>query len=258
KEDAKRHGVSILNPEINHSAAKCVIEEGALRLGFLNITSIGPAMADIILHQRQNGGAFISIADFMERTSIPVESLQSLTDAGAFDLMQPNRRAVRWEIGLRHRSIGQQLALSMSITQDMTELPPLTDWDKMEGEYKSMHLHPSEHVMTYARNQLRPGISPTRDVWGMKNGSKVAVAGLVIRRQRPAGQAIFLTLEDEYGHASFIIWPAVYKRLRHILKEPFLVVRGTVSRREGTMNVVVQQAEILEVLAAPPPSKNWR
>ena len=257
KEDAKRHGVSILNPEINHSAAKCVIEEGALRLGFLNITSIGPAMADIIVHQRQSGGAFTSIADFMERASIPVESLESLADAGAFDLMQSNRRAVRWEIGLRHRTIGQQLALSMPITQDRAELPPLTDWDKMAGEYKSMHLHPSEHVMAYVRNQLRSGISPTRDVWGMKNGSKVAVAGLVIRRQRPAGKAVFLTLEDEYGQVSFIIWPIVYQQLRHILREPFLVARGTVSRREGTMNIIVQQAEMLKVLGTPPASKNW-
>ena len=193
----------------------------------------------------------------MERTSIPVESLESLADAGAFDLMQSNRRAVRWEIGLRHRTIGQQLALSMPITQDRAELPPLTDWDKMAGEYKSMHLHPGEHVMAYVRNQLRSGISPTRDVWGMKNGSKVAVAGLVIRRQRPAGKAVFLTLEDEYGQVSFIIWPIVYQHLRHILREPFLVVRGTVSRREGTMNIIVQQAEILKVLGTPPASKNW-
>ena len=41
KEDAKRHGVQILNPDINKSQAKCIIEGRALRLGFLQCPGTG-------------------------------------------------------------------------------------------------------------------------------------------------------------------------------------------------------------------------
>jgi hypothetical protein len=35
------------------------------------------------------------------------------------------------------------------------------------------------------------------------------------------------------------MWPAVYARFRLQAKEPVLLARGTISRREGTLNVVV-------------------
>ena len=111
--------------------------------------------------------------------------------------------------------------------------------------------------MVYLRKQLVPEVVTSREVAEMDDGTQVSVAGLVIRRQRPLAKAVFVTLEDEYGHSPLIVWPTVYKRLRHALIEPFVVVRGTVSRRNGTMNIVVTQAEALEVLWRAPVAKNW-
>ena len=59
------------------------------------------------------------------------------------------------------------------------------------------------------------------------------MAGLVIRRQHPVAQAIFMTLEDEYGHVPLIVWPKVFQRYRLVLREPVLKVRGTVSPPGG-------------------------
>jgi hypothetical protein len=42
-----------------------------------------------------------------------------------------------------------------------------------------------------------------------------------------------------------------------VLKEPLLLVRGMVSRQEGTMNIVVQQARSLKGVRNPPKAKNW-
>ena len=79
----------------------------------------------------------------------------------------------------------------------------------------------------------------------------------MIRRQRPLAKAVFVTLEDEFGHTPFVIWPQVYEKYRLVLREPVLMIRGEVSRREGTMNVVARHVESANSLEYLPKSKNW-
>ena len=81
---------------------------------------------------------------------------------------------------------------------------------------------------------------------------------LIIRRQRPLAKAVFITLEDELGHIPLMVWPKTYARLRNVLRAPFVIVQGAVSRRDGTMNIIVTGAEVLQVLDTPPPSRDFR
>ena len=169
-----------------------------------------------------------------------------------------SRRAIRWEMGLRYRPVGRQLPLEMPIEQDMATLPAATDWEVMEAEYRTMGLHPSSHLMAYLRPGL-PHITTSAEVWQKPDGTAVQVAGLVVRRQRPQAKAYFLTLEDEFGHTPALAWLDTYRRYRHVIREPALIIHGTVSRREGTMNVVVRHVESLPGIGrATPPSKDWR
>ena len=258
KEDAGRHGIRVLNPDINRSREKCVIDSDAVRLGLRNVASVGAAAAKAAVDARDSGGPFVSIADFMERTGLPHEALNNLADAGAFDSLAPDRRAVRWEIGLRYRSVDSQLALSLPVAHDLADLAAETPWQQMDGEYRTMGLHPNGHVMAYLREQLGPEVLTSQAISGLEDGAEVTVAGLVIRRQRPLGKAVFITLEDEHGHSPLILWPKVYARYRQVLKEPLVQVKGTVSRRDGTMNILVVHAKKLAVVMEAPKSKNWR
>ena len=248
KEDAKRHAIRVLNPDVNRSREKCIPEGEVLRLGFLNVASVGPETAETIVQAREKkGGPFPSITEFMQRTGLLQEALENLADAGTFHSLNRDRRAVRWEIGLRYRPVGQQLALPLSVEQDVAELARLSAWETMEGEYRTMGLHPAGHVMAYLRKQLGPGVATSRDIDFLEEGREVTVAGLVIRKQRPLAKAVFITLEDEFGHIPLIVWPGVYSRLRHVLENLLIVAAGTVSRREGTVNIVVSTAEPLHV-----------
>ena len=258
KEDAKRHGIRVLNPDINSSPEKCVIEADALRLGLLNVASVGPTAAEAAITARDREGPFASIGDFMERTGLLQEPLNNLADAGAFDSLVEDRRTGRWEIGLRYRPVNSQLALPMPITQDMVELPELTPWERMDGEYRTMGLHPSGHIMAYLRDRLGSEIAHSQKVVDMEDGAEVTVAGLVIRRQRPLGKAVFITLEDEFGHIPLIIWPAVYERYRRVISEPLVMAHGTVSRRGGTMNIAMSWAKVLADFPVSPKAKNWQ
>ena len=92
----------------------------------------------------------------------------------------------------------------------------------------------------------------------MRDGTEVITAGLVIRRQRPRGKVVFITLEDEFGHIPLMVFPQVYERHEHQFKSPFLIISGKLSRREGTHNVVVEQVKPFSALEKVPGSKDWR
>jgi error-prone DNA polymerase len=257
KEDAKRHGVQILNPDINKSEAKCVIENGALRLGFLSVLGLGEAAAKGIMEGRLKGGAFNSIGEFLERTGVLEEVAFNLAGAGAFDSLEPNRRNVKWEIGLRYRPVNTQLALSLPVKQDLVELDKPTTWEKMKEEYSVLGLYPSGHIMAQIRPQFTANMACSKDIGSFADGAEVLTAGLVIRRQRPHGKVVFITLEDEFGHIPLMVFPQEYESQEHKFRSPFLVVKGKISRREGTCNVVVTEVKPFKVLDKLPQSKDW-
>ena len=230
----------------------------ALLLGFLNVKGVGQAAAEAIIEARERGGPFISLADAMRRTGLQRENMESLVMAGAFSGLVADRRAAMWEIGLRYRPSNGQQSFDLSVEQDMARLPGLTDWEEMAGEYRTMGIYPEGHLMAKLRPHLGPEVVPSDEVPHLEDGREVTVIGLVIRRQRPLAKAVFLTLEDEFGHTPIVVWPKTYERYRLVLLEPLLKVRGTVSRREGTMNIVLTHAEELHGPRDLPDSRSWR
>jgi len=255
KEDAKRQGIKVLNPDINMSRAKCVIEGNALRLGFLHVTGLGEASAQAI-EKSQKDGPFKSVGEFLERTRVLEEVALNLAGGGAFDSLETNRRRVKWEIGLRYRPVNIQLPLQLPVTQDLIELEAPGAWERMREEYAVLGLFPDGHVMA----QLRPrfnGFLTSRDISKLRNGASVIAAGLVIRRQRPHGKVVFLTLEDEFGHIPCMVFGKVYEQYEHTFLSAFLIIKGKLTRRDGTCNVVIQRVQSFDALEKMPRSKDW-
>ena len=257
KEDAKRHGIKVLNPDINASLDKCIIKDGSLLLGFLNVRGVGESGAATIIEAREWEGPFRSLADAIERTGLKRAALENLVLAGAFDSLVGDRKRALWEAGLRYRPKSDQLPLKLPVEQDMALLPALTSWEVRENEYRTLDLFPGGHVMGMLRPYLNQWILTSQQVPDLPDGAQITVAGLVIRRQRPLGKAVFITLEDEFGHIPLVVWPKVYQRLRLVLRESLLIARGVVSRQEGTMNIIVQQARRIKGLPDLPKAKNW-
>ncbi|SPF81065.1 Error-prone DNA polymerase [Pseudoprimorskyibacter insulae] len=77
-------------------------------------------------------------------------------------------------------------------------------------------------------------------------GARVAVAGLVILRQRPgtAKGVIFLTLEDETGVVNIIVWRTLYERFRRaVIAGRLLRVTGRLQRENGVTHIIAELVE---------------
>lgn len=76
--------------------------------------------------------------------------------------------------------------------------------------------------------------------------ARVAVAGLVILRQRPgtAKGVIFLTLEDETGVVNIIVWRHIYERFRRaVVAGRMLRVTGRMQRAHNVTHVLAEEIE---------------
>ena len=81
--------------------------------------------------------------------------------------------------------------------------------------------------------------------------ARVAVAGLVILRQRPgtAKGVIFLTLEDETGVVNVIVWRAIYEKFRRaVIAGRMLRVTGRVQRAHAVTHVLAEQVEDISAM----------
>ena len=102
-----------------------------------------------------------------------------------------------------------------------------------------------------------PACLVARDLTCPPQNARVAVAGLVILRQRPgtAKGVIFLTLEDETGVVNVIVWRHIYERFRRaVIAGRLLRVTGRLQRAHSVTHVLAEQIEdlshMLDILVA--------
>ena len=259
KEDAKHHNIKTLNPDINISEKRFLIHENSILTGLKHVKNISVSEIKTILSERNLNGRFSTLGEFMERTYISRRALENLTYSGAFDSFNKNRREAIWEIGLRYKPKSIQGSLPMPVIQDISPLKPLNQMDEMSKEYSVMGFYPRGHLMKFLRREIPKHILSSKDLDSINNGYQVVVAGVVIRRQHPSGKAIFMTLEDEYGHIPIIIWPSKYEDFRHILTQPILIIQGKLSKKNRGTNIILSKAKPLDsTIRIPRHFKDWK
>ncbi|MDP7612459.1 MAG: DNA polymerase III subunit alpha [Dehalococcoidia bacterium] len=272
KEDAKRHGINILIPDINQSELHAKIESKCIRMGLIHVRTISSKTAKKIIRTRNNiGGYFKSLNTFICSTGLAKKPIDSLNLSGAFDSMynknldgnRISRKEISWELGLRYRHnrkskyLSNQLKMDLPIRQDMIHFPVESNWDLMIGEYESTGIYTNGHIMEEIRPKLPAVIIRSNQVKFQEEQTEISVAGIVIRRQRPSGKTVFITLEDEYGHSQLILWKNIYDKLKEKIKHPLLIASGIVSRKNKTLSIIVCDIEPISTKINIQKSKDW-
>ena len=258
--DGQRRGVETRGPDVTRSASRCVIEDGAVRIGLSSITSISEEEADAVVAERERGGPFADVRELAQRTSLSRTRLEALIQAGACDLFGRPRRELLWELGLVPRSQSvpgsggeeKQLALPLDPTAETPSLPEQTVWERMLAEYRTTRLTVGVHPLSLLRPHLPPGVLSSEGLAASPSGRRVTAAGMTVARQRPstANGIVFMLLEDEHGLFNLIVPPPVYDRHRAIVRgEPLLLVHGTFEHVGRNQNIVVRRLETLGPLA---------
>ena len=271
-QDALRHGVVVLGPDVNRSLEECTVEPHACveddivehcgmrwrrgrgpvddpvrepvaaRLGLGYVRDLGEAEARRILVARQIGGAFTDPTDFAHRTGLAVDTLEGLAAAGAFGSFGISPRQGMWMAGVLAGAGPERLPLAPGL--DLPRLAPMNGWETHQASLWATGVS-VRHPIHFARPRLAAlGCIPVAEALDLRrNGVRVEVGGVVTHRQRPATSRgiIFFNLEDETGLLNVVLLPEIWKEHRKIARRnPGLIIRGTLEYRHGVTNLIAR------------------
>ena len=270
-DDARRHGVQVLRPDINASNAKAILNTGpdtrpkaepgelpsrwgrggpVVRLGLSSVRTLGDDVARRIEDERQAHGPYRDMADVARRARLSTAHLEALATADAFACFGLTRRAALWAAGAAAQERDGRLPdTTTGIEAPM--LPGMDAVDELVADVWATGLSPDTHPVQFARDHLNKlGALPVAALSEVSDKTRVLVGGIVTHRQRPATArgVTFINLEDETGMLNVTCSPGLWHRYRRVARtSPALLVRGMVERADGVINLNADQLTRLAV-----------
>jgi len=279
-EEARRLGLRILLPDVNHSGDVFTGRDRELRIGLQQIHGMSRRTLDALLAERGDRGYFVSLGNLLERVPQLAENeIENLIRCGACDGFELTRPELLWRHALIRRErkggrghkrvaggaderrvtvqtatlfpVGGTAPGGGSAVSLIPAIPDYSPVEKMEQEMEVLHLTASGHPMAMLREWLNSrGVVPAGDLAGWA-GRRVKVAGKLITAKsatvKRTGQAMkFITLEDETDLCEVTLFPEVYARYgaRLLSRGPYLVT-GVVEDDHGSITVTAETLEVI-------------
>jgi len=184
--------------------------------------------------------------------------LRRMARADAFGSMGLDRQKGLWQVQvLRDESLplfdswnGQH----GDAVRPALNLPAVSELRKVARDYDAVGLSLRAHPVSFLRERLDSlGVTPNvqlKDAGRWPQGRRIAVAGVVLVRQRPstANGIVFMTLEDEGGVVNLIIRPQIYQRFHKAARHSVVILaRGMVERQGAVVHVLVSRIEAIHI-----------
>jgi error-prone DNA polymerase len=231
-----------------------------VRLGLGLVKGIGEEHAEL-LDRELSHTPYRSLAEVVERTGLPEETIERLIRVGGLDSLGRPRRELLWQLrevagsvrgSVPGRVAGRPMDLRLPPT-DAPTLPGLTESERIGDAYAVVGLDARRQVVSLYRAVLdRLGAVPNSALAERRQG-RVRLGGLVVTRQHPmtAKGTVFLALEDETGMVNVTLWPDTWARLRGIVRRhALLLVDGELQREASVVNIIAHDVRPLIEIAA--------
>ena len=240
-QDARRHGVEVLPPDVTASAWETTLAGGAVRLGLHMIKGLGQAAGERVAKvSRGDTPPPLTVADLARQAALDRSDLETLAAGGALKVLAGHRFGAAWEAAAV--SIRRDLLDAAPVVEAPPALPQPTEGADLVADYASLGLTLGRHPMTLLRNHLDRRYATADFLRTMAHNAPARCVGLVTCRQRPATASgvIFLTLEDETGLANIIVHPKLVEQQRHEVLGVGLL---------GVLGVLQREGEVVHLLA---------
>ena len=242
-QDARRHGVAVLPPDVNASDRdSCIDADGAVRLGLREIGGLSRAVAERVAVDRQKR-PFSSVADLAARSRLQRRDLDLLAAADALRSLAGHRRQAAW--AATAAAVQGDLFDGLPPPETASDLPSPSAGENLVADYRSLGLTLRRHPLTLLRQRLTERRFVTAAA--LKTAGQRALiraAGIVVGRQRPgtATGIVFVTLEDETGLANIVVHPQLVDRQRReLLGSTLLGVYGQLQKEGEVVHLVARR-----------------
>lgn len=263
---ARAMGVEVLPPDINRSSFSFSAVGQDVLFGLSAVKNVGEAPTEAIIRERERGGRFKSLPDFLKRVDSAVANkrvVESLIKAGAFDELGERGQMLaalddllRWAQAERESASSGMMGLFADAQSEPTlpKVPPLDEITRLRYEKEALGIYVTGHPLQRYEG-LREAASCTIEdlpdyYHSQKNGKsriRVLLAGLVegiVRKPtKSGGMMCKFMLGDETGAVEVVAFGRSYDKVSPRVREdaPVLLVAEVEPDGEGeTLRVVAQ------------------
>jgi error-prone DNA polymerase len=272
--DAKRHGVTVLPPDVNASSWDATLErlgsataqsrrdaaqsEWGVRLGVSSVRSIGTDVAKAIAA----GRPYASMEEVVRVAALNEPQVEAMATAGAFASLGVERREALWAAGVVSQSRADRLP-GIVVGAEAPALPGMDPMEETIADLWSTSVSTSRYPTEFVRERLDElGAVAASGLHGIPHGERVLVGGVVTHRQRPATAqgTLFLNLEDETGLINIVCSKGAWAHYRRAARSaPALLIRGKLEKVDGVINVIADKITELSLTSgALPKSRDFR
>ncbi len=273
--EARRSGVEVLPPHVNHSEADFSVKDGAIVYALSAIKNVGEAAMAHIAEVRKDGGPFTDLMDFAERVDLKFigkRSIENLARAGAFDGLCVSRAQalaaaeliIRTSAAIaeeRGSNQGGLFALDSAPALDKPKLPDIDDWTpqvRLDEERAAVGFYFSGHPLDdYERELKRLNVvSYTEAVERAKSGRVgLQMAGVIrtvrMRRSKAGKPFAWVEISDPTGDFEVTTFSETLNTSRDLLEAGAHVLMSvTVEDRDGDARFTCEGMRSLEKAAA--------
>ena len=276
--EARRMGIRILAPDINESVSEYSAVGDVVRFGLGAIRNVGDkVVADIIKERQGPRGKYVNFMDFVKRVPMEVlnkRTVESLIKGGAFDGIDPNRRAlfqihdeaVDQVMPIKRKQAEGQFDLFADADDDAPQqdalgdaqvtVPDIDEWDKstkLNFERQMLGLYVSDHPLSGMTSVLAGmrdmSIAQLLNRSKGMDGKAVTLAGLVTavdRRVSKKGNPwAIVTIEDLESSIQCMFFGKVYDaHSEDLVLDSIIRVKGVVELRDEATNIRVNDMEV--------------
>ncbi len=245
-QDAKRHGVVVLPPDVLHSDVDCTLIEPvqqahqpAVRLGLRMVEGLSTKTLQAIVQARAQG-LFSNVDALARRAQLSQSDVRALASADALRSLAGHRRQQVWEASALHSA--PPLLREAPVHEAELSLPAPPESEDIVFDYASLGLTLRRHPLALLRPQLaEQRLLTAAQMHDFPNGRLARACGIVTVRQQPgtASGVVFVTLEDETGNVNVIVWPRLKERQHKELVHAKLLAVYGVWQRQGEVRHLV-------------------
>ncbi|NAZ37062.1 DNA polymerase III subunit alpha [Rubellimicrobium sp. CFH 75288] len=255
QEVRKTLGIPWTPPCVNRSDACFKVVDGAIAYALGALKNVGPEAMKLI-EQGRGTRPFVTLFDFARRVDlkrIGRRPLEMLARAGAFDILDPNRRRVleglealvAYSAACHEQKGSSQVSLFGEAGDDLPEprLPDPPDWDgpeRLAEEFKAVGFYLSGHPLDdYLPGLRRRGVRTHEEIAALvQDGPRLLeVAGVVASRQERksarGNRFAFVGLSDPTGQFEVTLFSEALEASRPLLEPGSLVVVQVEAVPEG-------------------------
>ena len=135
-------GGIIKAPCINNSEEYTTIRGNNVYTGFIHIKGLQSKLIEAILEERKANGSYLHLQNFIERTAVGLEQLNTLVSVGAFRFTGKTKKQLLWEANFLQKKNQPLLHGSPSMFQEPPlefQLPELADYP-LDDLYDEMEI----------------------------------------------------------------------------------------------------------------------